>query len=126
MSPTEPLPAVLSTRGHHVNVVLFSQSGCEFCAEERQNYLRPLAALRHQDLTVSEVEIDASNKMRDWRGRLVSQGEFAKASGARFAPTVMFFDASGRSLADPIVGLSKDFFGIYLEQRVATAVRAVS
>ena len=64
--------------------------------------------------------------MRDWRGRLVSQGEFAKASGARFAPTVMFFDASGRSLADPIVGLSKDFFGIYLEQRIATAVRAVS
>jgi len=64
--------------------------------------------------------------MRDWCGRVVSQGEFAKASGARFAPTVMFYNASGTPLAEPIVGLSRDFFGIYLEQRIATALRAIS
>jgi thioredoxin-related protein len=122
----ESLPDLLSTRGRRVNVVLFSQPGCEFCAEERQNYLRPLAALGREDLTVCEVELNAARKMRGWQGQAVTQGEFAKASGARFAPTVMFFDTSGRSVADPIVGLSRDFFGLYLDQRIAIALRAVS
>lgn len=126
MKPMEPLTDVLSTRGRRVNVVLFSQPGCEFCAEERENYLQPLAAQARQELTVLEVELDAAKKMRDWQGRLVTQGEFARASGARFAPTVMFFNASGKQVAEPIVGLSRDFFGLYLEQRIATALRAVA
>ncbi len=126
MSPAERLPYVLSAEPRRVNVVLFSQPDCEFCAEERENYLKPLSAQRRRDLSVAEVELDASTKMRDWRGRLVTQGEFARTSGARFAPTVMFFDAAGRPLADPIVGLSRDFFGVYLEQRISAALRALA
>ncbi|MDQ6627255.1 MAG: thioredoxin [Pseudomonadota bacterium] len=126
MNKIEPLPDALSADTRRVNVVLFSQPGCEFCAEERANYLKPLAALGRPDLTIAEVALEARQTMRDWRGRVVTQGEFAEASGARFAPTVMFFNASGRPVAEPIVGLSRDFFGIYLEQRIATALRALS
>lgn len=126
MKPMEPLTDVLSTQRRHINVVLFSQPGCAFCAEERQHYLQPLAREARKELTVLEVELDAAKQMRDWHGQLVTQGDFARASGARFAPTVMFFDASGRPVAEPIVGLSRDFFGVYLEQRIATALRAVA
>lgn len=125
MNEVEPLRDALSFDASRVNVVLFSQPGCEFCAEERQNYLKPLAAMRNRDLVVSEVELEASKPMRDWSGHLVTQSEFAKSNRARFAPTVMFFDARGRTVADPIVGLSRDFFGMYLEQRIALALRAV-
>jgi hypothetical protein len=36
----------------------------------------------------------------------------------------MFFDPQGRSIADPIVGLSKDYFGAYLDQRLQVALKA--
>lgn len=126
MAGPSSLPDLLSTEPKRINVVLFSQVDCEFCAEERENYLKPLAALRRRELSVAEVELDGPKKMRDWGGRLVLQGNFAKATGVRFAPTVMFFDAAGKSLADPVVGLSRDFFGVYLEQRISVALRAVS
>ena len=125
MAPPGALPDLLSSDGRLVNVVLYSQRDCEFCAEEREHYLKPLASLRRSDLNIAEVELDATKKMRDWGGRSVTHGEFAKASGARFAPTVMFFNGKGRQIADPIVGLSRDFFGSYLEQRIATALRAL-
>lgn len=125
MNEHESLPVALSVDPRRINVLLFSQPGCEFCAEERQNYLRPLA-VRRQDLAVSEVSLDASTPMRDWRGQSIPQADFARAQGARYAPTVMFFDARGKAVAEPIIGLSRDFFGVYLEQRIATALRAIS
>ena len=126
MARTEALSDVLGTEARGVNVVLFSQPGCEFCAEEREHYMKPLAAERRLDLYIVEVDIEATKKMRDWRGRSVTQGEFAAASGVRFAPTVMFLSATGRPLAEPIVGLSRDFFGVYLDQRITTALRAAT
>lgn len=126
MASTQPLSHVLGTDRRRINVVLFYQAGCEFCEEEREHYLKPLAAERPKELNVVEVGIDVPLPMRDWRGRSVAQSEFAAASGARFAPTVMFFDAAGKALAAPIVGLSRDFFGVYLDQRIAAAIRAAT
>lgn len=126
MAQTEALSNVLDTEAGRVNVVLFSQPGCEFCAEEREHYLKPIAAERRRDLHVLEVDIESAKKMRDWRGRTVSQGDFATTSGALFAPTVMFFDGTGKRLAEPLVGLSRDFFGVYLDQRITTALRAAA
>jgi hypothetical protein len=34
----------------------------------------------------------------------------------------MFLSALGRELAPPIVGLSRDFFGAYLDARIAQAL----
>ena len=50
---------------------------------------------------------------------------FARECKARFAPTVMFFGPTGEVLAEPIVGLSRDFFGAYLEQRIQMASKAI-
>ncbi|MEO7056651.1 MAG: thioredoxin fold domain-containing protein [Caldimonas sp.] len=123
MSPNPPLPAKLDAEPGHVTVVLFSQPGCEFCAEVREHYLRPMISAGHQPFTIAEADIQSTAPIRDWDGHDVAQRDFARASGARFAPTVMFFDAHGRSLAEPIVGLSKEFFGAYLEQRLRAATK---
>ena len=36
----------------------------------------------------------------------------------------MFFGARGQTLAEPIVGMSRDFFGGYLDERIAAALQA--
>ncbi|MEO8923938.1 MAG: thioredoxin [Caldimonas sp.] len=119
-----PLPNRLEARPGGIEIVLFSQADCEFCAEIRENYLRPLLAERRSAVAVAESRIDADGPIRNWRGRETTQRSFAADNDVHFAPTVMFFDRRGRSLAPPIVGLSKDFFGIYLEQRIAAALAA--
>ncbi len=123
MTPNPPLPARLDIEPGHITVILFSLPGCEFCAEVREHYLRPMLSASPQPFAIAEADIESSASIRDWRGRNVAQRDFARASGARLAPTVMFFDAQGRSLAEPIIGLSKDFFGAYLEQRLQAAVK---
>lgn len=116
-----PLSAALSRRAGTLSIVLFSQEGCRFCATVRQNYLRPLAVKGPADIAVAEVEIGNPQVMTDWHGARTTQAELARAHGVRFAPTVMFFSTAGREMAPPIVGLSQDFFGAYLDARIAQA-----
>jgi thioredoxin-related protein len=124
MDVAAPLPSLLDVEPGGVTVVLFSQPDCEFCAEVREHYLRPMMAARQRRVAIAEANIELTTPIRDWSGKDMPQREFARLRGARFAPTVMFFDAQGRPVAEPIVGLSKDYFGAYLEQRIQIALKA--
>ena len=123
--PATPLPDALGRRTGTVTVTLFSQAGCAFCVVAREHYLRPLAASRPAGVVVAEVELGRTRTLLDWQGQRRTHTEFARAHGVRFAPTVMFFDAQGRELAPSIVGLSHDFFGAYLDARIASAQAAL-
>ena len=126
MKSFQLLPDVLGLQPGTVNVVLFSQSGCEFCVEVREHYLKPLIATRPRRIVVAEVELDGTRRLRDWSRSELSQADFARANHARFAPTLMFFGARGQTLAEPIVGMSRDFFGAYLDERIAAALQAAA
>ena len=120
-----PLPDTLGRRAGTLNVVLFSQEGCPFCAIARDHYLRPLAAERPAGVVFAEVELGRSRTLLDWQGNRRTHADFARSLGVRFAPTVMFLDAQGRELAPSIVGLSHDFFGAYLDARIGSASAAL-
>ena len=124
MLQSKLLPAVLGVDPGTVTVVLFSQSGCDFCEEAREHYLKPLIAARPRRIVVAEVALDGTRRLLDWTSATLTEAEFARAHHARFAPTLMFFGARGAALAAPIVGLSRDFFGGYLDQRIAIALSA--
>jgi thioredoxin-related protein len=124
--PAAPLPDTLGRQTGTVTVALFSQEGCAFCTIAREHYLRPLAATRPAGVVIAEVELGRTRTLIDWQGQRRTHAEFARAHGVRFAPTVMFFDAQGRELAPAIVGLSHDFFGAYLDARIASALQARS
>ncbi len=121
-----PLPSMLNVEHGGITVLLFSQPDCVFCAEIREHYLRPLSSERAMRLTVAEAGIESTDPIRDWSGRVTPQRDFARERDVRFAPTVMFFDFRGRPVAMPIVGLSRDYFGAYLDQRLRVAMQAVT
>lgn len=126
MKSFQLLPDVLGLQPGTVNVVLFSQSGCEFCVEVREHYLKPLLATHPRRVVVAEVELDGTRRLRDWSRNELTQADFARAHHVRFAPTLMFFGARGQTLAEPIVGMSRDYFGAYLDDRIATALRTTT
>jgi hypothetical protein len=129
MPPVQPhghLPDEFGRTAVTLNVVLFSRTGCGFCNEVREHYLRPLMHQKPAHLAIAEIEIDSPRQLRDWQGRRVSHDEFARGYAVQFAPTVLFLDWQGEKVEEPIVGLSRDFFGGYLDTRMAAGLKALS
>lgn len=127
-----------SARDGSVVVALFSLEGCAYCAAIRSDQLRHLAReAGERNLRVVEYEINDRRAFSDNGGRSdesasapssaslaspASPADLADRLGVRVAPTVVFLGPDGDELAERLVGYSSpDFYGAYLERRVATA-----
>ena len=119
------LDPVLASAPAAITIALFSQRDCAFCEEVREHYLRPMLATLPRRITIAEFELVGTRRVANRTGRSLTEAEFARECKAKFAPTVMFLDAAGEALAPTIVGLSRDFFGAYLDQRIQIAFKAV-
>ena len=78
-----------------------------------------------KELKVQAVQIDTRDRtsnLQGFSGDNTTPAEQARAWKARFAPTVMFFGPQGQELAERLVGVAvPDFYGEYLDARLATA-----
>lgn len=127
-----PLPSSLHEAGGRPDllyVVLFSLPDCPYCVAVRQAYLPALpddprfgARVR-----IREVSIGSPKPLIDFDGRKASNAEVARRLRVKFAPTVLFLDASGQPRAEALLGGdSVGFYGGYLEKRVTQALEAIS
>lgn len=126
-SPLLPQPASLravaqtaQARGEPL-VVMTTLTGCPYCELVRSRYLGPM----RRDEGVVAVQLDVMDKttpLQDFGGTTTTAADVVRGWKARFTPTVLFFDANGRELAERLVGLaSPDFYGSYLDQRLTNA-----
>jgi len=106
-------------------VLLISLPGCPFCELVRRSYLLPA---RLND-GVQAWQIDVLNKtalLIGFDGQPTTAALQTKAWKATFTPTVLFLGSQGQELAERLVGIAvPDFYGAYLEQRLATARKAL-
>lgn len=115
-----------AARERTVVVALFSLPGCPFCEAIRRDQLRHLA--REQAAQrVRVVEYDLTDR-RPFAGPAArtpapdSPAALAASLDVRLAPTVAFIGPDGKEIAERLVGYSSpDFYGAYLEQRIAQA-----
>ncbi len=106
-------------------VVMVSLPGCPFCKVARENYLAPL--LRDQQLPIVQVDMQARLSLVGFQGDSTSHDAQIQAWGVNVAPTVLFFGRGGTEVARRMVGgMLTDFYGAYLDQRLATARKALS
>jgi len=120
-SMADALEAALARR--EPLVVMASLVGCPFCRIVREHYLLP--AWR-EGMAVVQIDFRDSRSVRDWEGRMTTQGALVKALGVSVAPTVLFFGRSGREVAERLSGTYiSDFYGAYLDQRMAQARSAI-
>ena len=106
-------------------VLLISLPGCPFCELVRRNYLLP--AQRDAGLQAWQLNInDRSTPLIGFDGKATTAAAQIAAWKAGFTPTVLFLGPKGQDLAERLVGLaSLDFYGAYLDERLATARRAL-
>lgn len=124
-----------AARDGTVIVALFSLPGCPYCEAVRREQLRHLAAGQAaQRLRVVEYDLSDRTPFADTAARAPDPAHAADAGRprtpaalaasleVRVAPTVAFIGPDGREIAERLVGYSSpDFYGAYLEQRIAQA-----
>lgn len=108
-------------------LLFFTQTHCPYCAKARTRYVGPLADAPSQRtrVVIREIDIETDTRVRGFRGEITSPKTLAKAYGVRAVPTVIVVDGTGRVLADPIVGLSDDFYAAYLDNALEAGLAAV-
>lgn len=103
-------------------LLAFMQKTCPYCARARR-HLEPLQASAWGGKAIMlEVDIDSTQRLRDFDGRWTTARELARRHGVRLVPTVIVFDGYGRPAADPVRGLpTEDFYTFNLERALETA-----
>lgn len=130
--PTGSLPAArdfssdasLMRKDGRPLLVLFSSSNCGYCAKVEKEYLEPMqksADLRDR-LIFRVVNSDSPEPLLGFDGAPTTHRDFSRQHKAAFTPTVMLFNAEGRSLAPPLVGLTPEFYGAYLDRTIEEAL----
>lgn len=127
-----PVPASLPTvaeAASHLGeplVLLVTLPGCPFCELVRRSYLLPA----RQDAGLQAWQLDVTNRttvLLGFDGNLTTAALQTRAWKASFTPTVLFLGARGQELAERLVGIAvPDFYGAYLENRLATARKVLT
>lgn len=105
-------------------VVMVSLEGCPYCKLVRESYLVPL---RTEGQPVIQLELAGSVPLQDLHGRESSHAKVVSGLGVHLAPTVLFLGRGGVEVAARLTGVaSPDFYGAYLQERVAVGNRSVA
>ncbi len=106
-------------------LVVFVAARCPYCDLALNEILIPTS--RNPDyqrkLVMRRVQVRSGQFLRDFDGRRVTHGEFAKRHGVVLVPTLMLFDPEGRLLTKPMVGITTvDHYSYELDLAIEAAL----
>jgi thioredoxin-related protein len=106
-------------------LVFFTSDFCPYCEHVRELYLEPMVERGDYAgrLLVRVVDVEGSQRLRDFTGRDIDHEGFAQAERATFTPTIRLYDAGGKELVPALRGFSSpDFYGWLLEGAIQAAI----
>lgn len=110
-------------------MVLFSATDCDYCLYVKEEFIGPMLmgnAYINKAL-IRIVEIDSSNYLRDFNGKMIFPDELADRYNIQLTPTVAFLDARGRKLTNHITGIGTiDYYGNYLDEAINTSQKIIN
>ena len=109
-------------------LVLFSRHNCTFCAQVLQEFLLPMRrnAEYESKVIMRQIDIGSSAPLIAFSGKATTQARFAREHRIKLTPTIKLFDAEGRELTEPLIGLTTpDYYGGFLGQRIDAALAKV-
>jgi len=105
-------------------LLLFTAEECDYCEAIRAHYLEPMIRTGQyaSSLLFRQLYVDEFRYLRNRRGELVGGDQMALKFDVEVTPTILFIDASGKELAQRIVGLSgADYFDKTLSTHISQA-----
>ena len=121
--------AIAAQREGKPVIVFFTMPDCRYCHVIRQNYLAPLlkAADRNDRPIIREVDLTSLQSLIWLDGERITHKAFSISHRIRFAPTVVFLNAQGEHIAEPLVGGdTAGMYGAYFDNRLSTAAQKMA
>lgn len=109
-------------------LLAFRADYCGYCRQLETTYLEPMAQDDKYDkrIMIRRFSLGKSETITDFNGNKLDTDAFAQKYEASLTPTLVFLNAEGEKVAEPLLGYnSPDFYGAYLEQAIETAQTAV-
>ena len=104
-------------------VVMASLHGCPYCKLVRENFLLPLS---QSGACITQIHFLSRDPLRNWAGEQSTHGAVIRQLGIELAPSLLFYGAAQQEVAARLVGGSiPDFYGAYLDERMAAARAAL-
>ena len=106
-------------------LIFFNLTGCHFCRSALREVIVPMFrnAEWRAAIEFRQVTVDDGKSLVDFDGKTIENIAFARNRKGTFTPTVMLVDDKGKSLGDPIVGISNfDFYGAYVDALAKKAI----
>ncbi len=102
-------------------VFFVSADHCPYCEQLREEYLR--FSIDDDRLLLRELELDQHHSVINFDGTPTNHQGIAERYNTWLTPTVTFVDATGATLAKPIVGvLTMDFYHYYFEKALQESI----
>jgi thioredoxin-related protein len=104
-------------------IVMVSLDGCVFCRQARQSHLSPM---QKAGTPIVQVDMRNNQPVLDFAGKLTTHDELTRQWKVSITPTLLFFGPGGKEVAERMEGAYlPDFYGPYLEERMARGRRAL-
>jgi thioredoxin-related protein len=102
-------------------LLVFTSPHCRYCERVKGEYLGPMAAdpAWKDKVIIRQIEAGSDWTLVGFDGKKTTHGAYAASQKIHMVPTVKVVDASGKELAEPIVGLlTPDFYYGYLQAAI--------
>ena len=109
-------------------LILFTASNCPYCERVKQEFLLPMQRNPEyaDKVVMRQIEYQGRSKLVDFSGKPTTAAQFSQQQKVRLTPTIKLFDAEGRSLTEPLVGLTTaEFYGAYLDRAIDEALAKI-
>lgn len=125
-----PFASNLQTDGELANekhlpiMIMFVADDCPYCTTAKEDFISPMIKSGEYDdkVIIRLVEIDSADTITDFQGNRTTMEDFAENEKVNFTPYVKLYNAEGKELVKPIVGISsKDFYGMFLDDAIENA-----
>lgn len=110
-------------------LLAFEATHCNFCTRLKAEHLQPMSNNEGytQRILIRTIQINGEKKITGFNGEKISKSELSKQYKAFLTPTMLFLNDKGEEVAERMPGYnSPDYFGLYLDQAIDAAEKAVS
>lgn len=109
-------------------LILFTAPKCTYCERVKREFLLPMQRNPEyaDKVIMRQIEYRSQGRLVDFSGKATTAAQFSRQQNVRLTPTIKLFDAEGRVLSDPLVGLTTpDYYGAYLDRAIDEALAKI-
>lgn len=93
-------------------LVMFSMTHCGYCRQVEEDFLKPM--LRNAEyegkVLIRKIVLDSNKSLIDFKGKRSDPEDLSDEYHVSMVPTLILFDASGKKLSGPIIGLANPYY----------------